>query len=1121
MKRSVALITSVFLLFFLTHCKDRTLQHSEAFPFNLDVSSPHQGDTLFVGAEIPIDLVLSYERRMADNAFHISTDMLRRGELLRSGAVVTHWTVEQSGKTSLIFKPLEPGKHILYFNASDEYGQEQQESLTFHVENPPFQLNLSEVEKTLYKGQSATLVMELEDPAGAKVGPYQYKYIADLDGTLSLDGSSVEKANTYYPIEVGSHAVEYTPDFSAEGVQTLIFVVRDNFGREVEQMLTIEVVKNEIEVALRTDKPILYPDQAAVITLRATPSYDLGKTYELRIDSDKDIDLLSGQQPVPLGVALTEQDLQEKQYECKPRKDGEKGPYVLTATYTDRYGDSYSDALSIGVGSSALQLSLSVPDAVYRNESAPLRLHINAITNDVDYRFRIYASDKTDRFVYQGQTLDGDTFYPLGDELSPVISFSSSSLGTHTVFVEVKDGTDEPSKIQREISVKAKPIRVSLTPDKTEIRGGQSNTLTLAVTSASDPDHYDIAYEFLAGDGEIAEQGEAVVAGDSFTKTLRVTPAPKFSGELTVRATVSEKGKPQNISTADARFSVNTPNFTYTAKLLDNSIYLGDKARIGLNISGEAGALLTNPRFTFDSDLAGQIEYDGKSYAAGESISVGDKTDFEVEFVPDKAGTANLTLSFTDEFDQTQSVKIPPIAVGIPNFTYTAKLLDNSIYLGDKARVGLKISGEAGALPTNTRFTFDSDLAGQVEYGGKSYAKGASIDVGSKTDFELKFVPEAAGTANLTLSFTDEFSRTQAVEIPPIAVGIPNFTYTAKLLDNSIYLGDKAGIQLAISSDVSPTNTRFTFNSDLAGQIEYDGRSYDEGASISVGDKTNFEVEFVPEAAGMANLTLSFTDEFNQTQAVKISPIAVKYPDFSLKLYPDWNGALLGIGETSNIWIEVIPPQGDPVDRTYNWSYEVEPQSDRIVGIEPETPTEIKGRSRMRYAYQPSNAKGSHELIITATDRYGKEKTETLTFDVRRRFKVESATAFYREEGPILKTGPKFPMSFWARAVFKTGESPPKWVHFSIYCGDNEEFFLSSGAPNFDIDYLLQNPNKEIHLKAGSQGYFTEDELRSNRDINSCMDNAGEFKNLILVVETEDDDEYESVLEVPIQKEKR
>ncbi|MEH0007786.1 MAG: hypothetical protein V6Z82_03595, partial [Flavobacteriales bacterium] len=586
MNRIVARITSVFLLFFLTHCEDRALQHSDALPFNLDVSSAHQDDALFVGAEIPIDLVLSYERRMADNAFHISTDMLRRGELLRSGAVVTHWTVEQSGKTSLIFKPLEPGKHILYFNASDEYGQEQQDSLAFHVENPPFQLGLSEVEKTLYKGQSATLVMELEDPAGAKVGPYQYKYIADLGGTLYLDGSSVEKAGEYYPIETGAHAVGYEPDFSKEGTQTLIFVVRDNFGREVEQTLTIEVVKNEIEVALHTDNPILQPDQTVAITLRATPSYDLGKTYELRIDSDKDIDLLSGQQSVPLGKTLNNQDLQEKQYECKPRKGGEKGPYVLTATYTDKFGDSYGDVLSIGVGSSAIQLSLSGPDAVYRNESAPLRLLINPITNDADYRFRIYTTDENAQFVYRGQTLDGDTFYALGtDPIPATITFSSSNSGTHTVFVEVKNGGDAPSKVQKEIAVKAKPIRVSLTAEKPEIRSGQSNTLTLTVSNAQDPNHYDITYEFLSGNGEIDAQQEPVLTGDSFTKTLTVTSESGFSGELTVRATVRERNNPQNASTAEARFAVGISNFTYEAKLLDPSIYLGDKAGIGLKIS--------------------------------------------------------------------------------------------------------------------------------------------------------------------------------------------------------------------------------------------------------------------------------------------------------------------------------------------------------------------------------------------------------------------------------------------------------------------------------------------------------------------------------------------------------
>ncbi|MEH0007298.1 MAG: hypothetical protein V6Z82_01070, partial [Flavobacteriales bacterium] len=304
------------------------------------------------------------------------------------------------------------------------------------------------------------------------------------------------------------------------------------------------------------------------------------------------------------------------------------------------------------------------------------------------------------------------------------------------------------------------------------------------------------------------------------------------------------------------------------------------------------------------------------------------------------------------------------------------------------------------------------------------------------------------------------------------------------------------------------------------------GKSYAKGAPIDVGGKTDFEVAFVPEEAGTANLTLTFTDEFNQTQSVKIPPIAVKHPDFSLEIRRGQNGGLLNVGETPYIWIKIVSPQDDPVDRTYTWSYKVGRKSDRIVDIEPETPTEIKGGSQMPYVYRPSNAKGSHRLIITAADQYGKEKTETRTFDVKRRFKVESTTAFYREEGPILKTGPKFPMSFWARAVFKTGESPPEQVLFSIYCGDNEDFF--SRTPSFpvedspnDLNDLLRNPNKEIHLMQGTQGYFTESELRSNKDIKGCIDGAGEFNNLILVVETEDDDKYKSVLKVPIQKEKR
>ncbi len=911
--RAVILLSAILLPFLLTRCEDRALQYGEALLFNLEVSSAYSGNKVFVGQGIPIDLVLSYERQPADNEFYVSTDMLRRGELLREGAVITHWTIKRIGKSSLIFEPLEAGKHILYFNVLDKYGQEQQENLEFYVENPPFHFALSEVEKTLYKGQSASLVMELQNPEGATVGPYQYKYAGDLEGTLYVDGSPVEKAGEYHSIEVGTHVVKYTPDFSREGVQTLTFVAKDNFGREVEQTLAIEVIKNEIEVALRMDKPLLQPDQTAAISLHATPSYDLGKTYELRIESDREVDLISGQQSVPLGETLNNQDLQEKQYECKPRKDGEKGSYVLTATYTDRFGDSYSDALSIGVGSTVLQFkfSLSGPDEVYCNESASLRLRISPITKDIDYRFRIYATDENVQFSYQGQALSRDAFYPLENESSPVvIAFSSSTLGTHTVFVEVKNGADKSSKIQKEIVVKERaPIRVSLTPDKSEVLSGQSNTLTLTVTPAPDLNRCDIAYEFLLGKGEIDTGQEPVVTGDSFTKAVRVTPASGFSGELTLRATVSEKGNLQNAVTAEARFAVRAPNFKYAATLLDPSIYLGDKARIGL-----------------------------------------------------------------------------------------------------------KISEKGGVLPKNTRFTFDSDRKGKLLYDGKSYAQDVSIDLGDKTDFEVQFVPEEAGTVNLTLSFTDAFNRTHPVEV---------------------------------------------------------------------------------------------------------SPIEVRYPTFELKLSRYRGDDLLDTGDTPPIWIEIIPPQDDPVDRTYNWSYEVSQKSDRIAGIEPGTPTEIKGRSEMRYVYRPSNARGIHRLTVTAVDQYGKEKTETLTFDVKRRFKIESATAFYREEGPIRKTTSKFPMSFWAKIVLKAGETLPRKVMFFIYCGDNEGHFLGyMSALDDDLNDLLRNPNKEIHLKKGSQGYFTESELRSDKDIKGCMDSAGEFNNLTLLIETEDKDKYVSELEVPIQKER-
>jgi len=249
------------------------------------------------------------------------------------------------------------------------------------------------------------------------------------------------------------------------------------------------------------------------------------------------------------------------------------------------------------------------------------------------------------------------------------------------------------------------------------------------------------------------------------------------------------------------------------------------------------------PSYTFSSDEAGNITYGGSCTSATDTASVGNNT-ITFNVLADNT-YANCTITVTDESGNVSNL-----------------LAVNTFVVDATGPTVAEITPVTTPTNDNTpSYTFSSDEAGNITYGGSCTSATGTATVGNNT-ITLAILADGE-YSDCTITVTDAAGN------------------VSNLLEVNTFVVDATSPVIAEVTPVATPSTNttpsYTFSSDEAGDITYGGSCTSATNTATVGNNTiTFDVLPVGD---YADCTIVVTDDLNNnSNQLNITPFTITAP---------------------------------------------------------------------------------------------------------------------------------------------------------------------------------------------------------------------------------------------------
>jgi hypothetical protein len=486
------------------------------------------------------------------------------------------------------------------------------------------------------------------------------------------------------------------------------------------------------------------------------------------------------------------------------------------------------------------------------NAAPSVTVSSGSVTLDVGQSqiFTATVSGGTSTFSYQWY-LDGGS---VSGATGPSWTYtpSSSSLGSHSVYVKVTDSASTPVTVQSNtasVTVNAAPS-VTVSSGSVTLDVGQSQVFTSSVTGGTSP----FAYQWFLN-------GTAVSGATSSTWTF----APGSSGPYSVYVNVTD-----NVgSNAKSNVAAVTVNPALHVSISPGSVTLdvGQSKLFTSSVSGGTGSC------TY------QWYLDGAPVSGATSASW--------TFTPSSAGSHTVYLSVTD--------------------TVSAVATSNTATVTVNGALSVTISPPSATLDVGQSQVFNSSvLGGTSPYSYQWYLDGSPVSGANSTSWT--YTPSSAGSHNVYLKATDAVSFVATSNTVPVTV---NSVLSASISLTSVTLDiGQSLFNSTVSGGTSPfkyqwclngaavsgaTSAAWTFTSSSAGSYTIYVMVTDAVSAVATSTTTSVTVNAAPSAS---ILPTSVGMDVGQSQVFNSSVLGGTSP-YSYQWYLDGSPVS---GATSADW---------------------------------------------------------------------------------------------------------------------------------------------------------------------------------------------------------------------------
>jgi Abnormal spindle-like microcephaly-assoc'd, ASPM-SPD-2-Hydin len=272
-----------------------------------------------------------------------------------------------------------------------------------------------------------------------------------------------------------------------------------------------------------------------------------------------------------------------------------------------------------------------------------------------------------------------------------------------------------------------------------------------------------------------------------------------------------------------------------------------------------------------------QATVTGAGYSMGSlsmpvTLSAGQSKTFNITFSPQSSGSKSGSLSITsDASNPTLTVPLSGSGTAPGSLAATPSSLSfGSVQVGNSQSLQETLTNSGGSSVTISQVNAPS-----TAFTISGITLPLNLGAGQSTNFNVKFSPQSAGSANGNLSVVSDASNSN-LDIPLSGSGLSAGTLAASpasLSFGSVQVGNSQSLQETLTNSGGSSVTISQVN---APSTAFTVSGITLPLSLGAGQSTNFSVKFSPQSAGSANGNLSVvSDASNSSLDIPLSASGV------------------------------------------------------------------------------------------------------------------------------------------------------------------------------------------------------------------------------------------------------
>jgi hypothetical protein len=1018
---------------------------------------------VFVSQNNP-DNAITYQIR-----YDIASSSIGDGTLSIDGAGVdlgTYKTIDL-GTNKLVFNGTEGGIVNLEVTVKDSNGITHTSIVAFDVKVISYTFTGTPQQNTIYQNQSTPLNFDITEASESGTN-YQYKYVISNGVAQIKNGATVESANQWYDVNIGSFNRNF--EGTTAGEIEMLFTVR-NTTTLVEQTksITVNVINSVYTFSAAATENNKTTTTPVNVNFNLQQTGGGAETYTMSFVSNgtgtflyKGVSYSAGE-VIPFSAGASNGTY----------KGTTAGTHAVTFTAINSNNLQKTATTNITFINNDFSLSTSGDGSLNANTSKNLNIFVsqNNPDNTITYQAKYGLASGS---VGEGTLSIAGTAVDLGtyksiDLGNTSLDFKGTKAGVVNLEVTVKDSNGLFHSSTVVFDVKETEFTFSGATNQNTIYGNENTALTFSLTeTASSGSFYEAKFIIQEGDAtikngnvtEISNQWYDVNTG-SFSKTF----FPKTVGTVKMMFTVRNK---TSLAEKTQLITVNVipTDFSFSAYPSEDNSTLNKPIMVNFNLQQKGGTGdVYNKSFTTSG--SGTFEYKGLKYVAGQNIPFDPDVTFG-QYTGTTKGTHNIVFKATN---QTGTFKTAAFSLEyLKNDFSLASSGDGSLFYNAEKPFSLWISQTFPDTVTyQVKYSFASPVIGQVYKDGVVVTMGVfnSIPLGSSM-FSFKGTNSGNVTLNVEVLSSEGVTKFSQIifEVKPT-----EFTLSGSPAKNTIYVNENTDLTFSLAENVpsgSQYEIKFSMNSGNA-QIKNGAivENANQWYNASVG---NFTKTFFATVTGTIKVLFTVRNKTSLVEKTELITVNVIPTEFTFSATASAPSALL----TKSVPITFDLTQTGGTGDAYKLSYTSSGTGTFTYNGVTYSPGQnipfVSGTNSGSYT---GTTEGTHKIVFTATNQYNTSKTDDVSLNyIRNTFSLSTTgdgTLYVNETKAfsvgVSQTYPDPAVTYQVKYTFSTGVvgelsqsgSPiTTGVYYPIVDGNNNYSFkgINDGSVTVNVEVL-------------------------------------------------------------------